>query len=58
MAQSSEKLKRAAIANPPELSESHPEYGAYKQLAVGDREVFIRRLLREALEAFKKQLGE
>jgi hypothetical protein len=58
MVQSSEKLKRAAIANPPELSESHPEYGAYKQLAVGDREVFIRRLLREALEAFKKQLGE
>jgi hypothetical protein len=58
MVQKSEKTKKAARAKPPELSDSHPEYGAYKQLAAGDREVFIRRLLREALEAFKKQLEE
>jgi hypothetical protein len=54
----SDQTKRAVRSSPPELNESHPEYGAYKQLAVGDREVFIRRLLREALEEFKKQLGE
>jgi hypothetical protein len=53
-----ENVKKTARRNPPELCDAHPEYGAYSRLASGDKEVFIRRLLREALEAFKKQLGE
>lgn len=42
--------------HPPELSETHPGYEAYRGLPRGDREVFIRRLLREAVEAFKGRL--
>jgi hypothetical protein len=49
-------VKEQTRLNPPVLSESHPNYGAYRQLSGGDKEVFIRRLLPEALEAFKKQL--
>jgi hypothetical protein len=53
-----ESLKQQARQNPPELIDTHPEYNAYLQLAGGDKEVFIRRMLRDAIEAFKKQLGE
>jgi hypothetical protein len=53
-----ETVKQQARQVPPELDESHPEYESYRQLAGGDKEVFIRRMLREAIEAFKKQLGE
>jgi len=51
-------VKQETRQAPPELDESHPEYEAYLQLAAGDKEVFIRRMLREAIEAFTKQLGE
>jgi hypothetical protein len=53
-----EKLKVQTKTSPPELNESHPDYGAYRQLARGDKEVFIRRMLRDAIDAFKKQLEE
>jgi len=53
-----EKLKLQAKTSPPELNESHPDYGVYRQLARGDKEVFIRRMLQEAVDAFKKQLEE
>jgi hypothetical protein len=53
-----EKLKLQAKTSPPELNDNHPDYGAYRQLARGDKEVFIRRMLREAIDAFKKQLEE
>jgi hypothetical protein len=53
-----EDAKQQARASPPELSETHPDHAAYCRLTSGDREVFIRRLLREAIDAFKKQLGE
>jgi hypothetical protein len=58
MIQRFEAIKEQSKLAPPELSDSHPEYGAYNLLARGDREVFIRRMLRDAIEAFKKQLGE
>jgi len=58
MVQQFETVKQQARQAPPELDESHPEYEAYRQLTAGDKEVFIRRMLREAIEAFKKQLGE
>ena len=52
------ELKAKSKGNPPELAESHPEYGAYQKLTVGDKEVFIRRMLQEALEVFKKRLED
>ena len=58
MVQQFEAVKQQARQNPPELTDTHSEYGAYRQLAGGDKEVFIRRMLRDAIEAFKKQLGE
>lgn len=58
LVQQAERVKPQLRASPPELSESHPEAGTYQRLAAGDRAVFVRRLLREALEAFKKQLEE
>jgi hypothetical protein len=58
MIQRFEATKQQAKLSPPALNNSHPEYAAYNQLARGDRDVFIRRMLRDAIEAFKKQLGE
>jgi hypothetical protein len=49
---------KQALRRPPFLNSSHPEYAAYAQLADGDKDVFIRRMLREAVEAFTKQLGD
>ena len=53
-----EAAKQQARSSPPQLSETHPEHAAYSRLTHGDRDVFIRRLLREAIDAFKKQIGE
>ena len=49
-------LKTACKGKPPELVKSHPEYDAYRRLTDGDKEVFIRRMLREALELFKQRI--
>jgi hypothetical protein len=49
-----ETNKQLAKTNPPVLMPSHPEHHHYQQLTHLDREAFIRRLLPEALEAFKK----
>jgi len=51
-----ERVKAGCKAEPPELSASHPAYSAYKELARGDKEVFIRRHLPQALETFKERL--
>lgn len=53
-----EEAKQLVRSSPPELSEAHPEHAAFCRLTSGDKDVFIRRLLREAIDAFKKQLGE
>jgi hypothetical protein len=42
--------------NPPELAESNPDYHAYTKLTYGDKEVFIRRMLQKALEAFTERI--
>jgi hypothetical protein len=47
---------KQALRRPPFLNSSHPEYAAYAQLADGDKDVFVRRMLREAVEAFTKQV--
>lgn len=49
-----ERIKAIDRQNPPMLSENHPDYPNYKNLIPHDQQVFIRRLLPAALEAFKK----
>ncbi len=56
MVQGFDKIKENCRANPPELSASNSDYAEYHQLTTGDKEVFIRRMLQEALDAFKKRL--
>jgi hypothetical protein len=56
MVQDFDKIKPACKDSPPELSVSHPDNISYRQLANGDKEVFIRRMLRDAIEAFKDRL--
>jgi len=48
-------VKANCRANPPKLAPSHPGYKSYQNLAARDKEVFIRQLLREALEEFPKR---
>lgn len=50
------KFKPACQASPPQLAASHPDTISYRQLSNGDKEVFIRRMLRDAIEAFEKRL--
>ena len=56
MVQEFDTIKTRCSSNPPDLAESNPDYATYAQLTIGDKEVFIRRLLQEALEAFKEKL--
>jgi hypothetical protein len=56
MVQNFDKIKPTCKANPPELAASHPDNISYRQLVDGDKEVFIRRMLRDAIEAFKDRL--
>lgn len=57
MVQAFDKVKAQCQDNPPELSKSHPGYDAYSELTGGDKEAFIRRMLRKALESFKERIG-
>jgi len=50
------KHKDTFRKNPPALAESYPDYDSYKILTKGDREVFIRQRLEEALDMFKKRM--
>ena len=56
LVQEFDNVKPACKATPPELAASHPEYDAYRKLAHGDKEGFIRRKLQDALEAFEHRL--
>ncbi len=56
MIQEFEKIKTRCREQPPLLAESNPAYTTYTQLTFGDKEVFIRRMLQEALDAFKERL--
>jgi len=56
MVQEFEKVKTKCREHPPVLAESNPDYATYTQLTIGDKEVFIRRMLQEALDAFKERL--
>ena len=48
-------LQSKSRANPPELNMNHPAYQSYQTMVTGDKQVYIRQLLTEALTAFKEQ---
>ena len=55
MIQNFDEVKTMCGSNPPKLAPLHPGYTSYENLAARDKEVFIRQLLREALEEFLKR---
>ena len=58
MVQTYEQMRNRFKDNPPGLASSHPGHEAYQKLAIRDKEVFIRQMLREALEEFEKRLSD
>jgi hypothetical protein len=48
-----ERVKQACQERPPQLAKDHPGYNDYRVLIDRDKQVFIRRMLSSALEAFK-----
>ena len=48
-------LQSRSRSNPPQLSPEHSAYRQYQAMTIGDRQVFIRQLLTEALEAFRER---
>ncbi len=56
MVQSYERIRTGYKDKPPGLAPSHPGHAAYQELATRDQEVFIRQLLREALEKFEERI--
>jgi len=56
MVQEFEKIKTKCRQHPPILSKSNSDYATYTELTSGDKDVFIRRMLQEALDAFKERL--
>ena len=51
-----EKLKVKSRENPPKLSPAHAGYEAFQALTTRDQEAFVRRLLPEAIEAFRRMI--
>lgn len=56
MVQLFERIKTLCNNNQPKLAESHPDFTSYSKLTRADQEVFIRRMLPEALDTYKIQL--
>ncbi len=56
MIQNYEQMRTKCKDNPPGLAPTHPGCAAYQKLATRDKEVFIRQMLREALEEFQNRL--
>ncbi len=56
MIQKFEGIKENCRTNPPQLSAANSGYAEYIGLTPGDKEVFIRRMLQQALDAFKEKL--
>jgi hypothetical protein len=55
--QNVEQVKVTCKKGPPGFSEAQPDFETYNALTNGDKEMFLRRKLREALEAFRVRLG-
>lgn len=58
MVQEFDRVKTECRDTPPRLAPSHPGYGSYQKLATRDKEVFVRQILRDALEKFAERLEE
>ena len=56
LVQDFDKVRIKCGGKPPELPASNPDYAAYAELTNGDKEVFLRRMLQAALEAFKERI--
>ena len=56
MVQTYEQMRNRFKDKPPELATSHPGHEAYQKLVIRDKEVFIRQMLREALEKFEERI--
>ena len=56
LVQNHRQLRDDCKANPPGLSAVHPGHATYQKLIPREKEVFIRQLLREALEKFEERL--
>jgi hypothetical protein len=56
MVQDFNKVKDLSKEDHPELAKSHPGYAAYSKLTRMDKNVFIRKMFRDALEVFREQL--
>ncbi len=56
MVQLFERIQTLCKNNQPELAKSHPDFTAYSKLIRTDKEVFIRRMLPEALDTYKVQI--
>lgn len=51
-----EQVKMACKDKHPELASTHHDFETYSKLMRGDKDIYIRRLFREALDSFKEQL--
>jgi hypothetical protein len=51
-----ERIKALCNTNQPKLAKSHPDFTSYSKLTSADQEVFIRRMLPEALDTYKIQI--
>jgi hypothetical protein len=56
MVQNFVNVRNECGRKPPGMAASNPAFTAYAALTDGDKEVFLRRMLQEALETFKKRL--
>ena len=51
-----QNIKEHCRATPPELSPANPGYLEYDRLIPSEKEVFVRRMLLDALDAFKQRV--
>jgi hypothetical protein len=57
MVQAFEKINAQCKEKAPQLSKAQPDFDLYNTLVSGDKEAFLRRKLREALDAFHAKLA-
>jgi hypothetical protein len=58
MVEAFDATKTEVRKRPIVLSPSHPDCGVFETLTIEDKQVFVRRKLLQALEAFRATLGE
>jgi len=56
MVQLFERIKALCNIYQPKLAKCHPDFASYSKLTSADQEVFIRRMLPEALDTYKVQM--